>query len=147
MKRTYGTPLLRLVRGGTTLSEGEFALLRSMVEELPDQLRSVVESQFDEYNLVQREQDRRALNFYAMSLFSKRPRPVTQSIKSKRQEVPLIRVSALVDGDPDPLYAALTAVNGRAFCVSFSRPVPEVQSEHELTVTHVSQAWKSSFPQ
>jgi hypothetical protein len=146
MKRTYGSPLLRLVRGGTTLLEGEFTLLRSLVEELPTHLRSVVEHQFDEYNLVQREHDRRALNFYAMSLFSRRPLPVTRKLECKRQEAPLLRLSALVDGAPDPLYAVLTAVNGRAFCVSFSRPVPRIQSELQLTVTHVHRAWKSNFP-
>jgi hypothetical protein len=39
-------------------------LLEQLVASLPPPLRSAVESQFDAYNLVQREVDGRALNFY-----------------------------------------------------------------------------------
>jgi len=35
-----------------------------MVDELPGKLRAVVEAQCETYNLVQREADGRALNFY-----------------------------------------------------------------------------------
>jgi hypothetical protein len=50
--------------GGTRRSDGEYALLNALVAALPDGLRSIVTSQFATYNLVQREQDNRALNFY-----------------------------------------------------------------------------------
>ncbi len=143
MKRSYGSWLLRALRGGAVLTAGEQALLATLVAELPAHLRNVVEAQFDEYNLVQREVDGRALNFYKVSFFSFAPQPVSQVLESKRNEAPLVRL-AVQTGEPEPLHATLTAVNGRVFCASFSKRVPRSLG-HEFKVSKVVHAWKSNF--
>lgn len=57
MKRNYGNFIERLIWGGTKLTNVEFDLLQHLIASLPPSLRSVVERQFDAYNLVQREVD------------------------------------------------------------------------------------------
>ena len=113
------------------LRKGEYQIISSMVAELPDHLRSTVESQFSEYNLAQREVDGRALNFYKMSLLSTKPTP-PQAMLHSNKEAPLIRVSASTPGEAEPLHATLRAVAGRAFCASFSRPVTEAPDGQQL---------------
>jgi hypothetical protein len=58
---------------------------------------------------------------------------------------PLVRISATVAGEIEPLHAVLTAVNGRAFSVSFNRAVSERVRPEALSVDKVTQAWKSNF--
>lgn len=144
MKRGYGSWIHRLLRGGAVLSAGEQQLLAALIAELPAHLRPVAEAQFAEYNLVQREVDGRALNFYKVSLLSAVPLQVSQLLKSKLPEAPLIRL-AVQTGEPEPLHATLTAANGRVFCAAFSRRVPQ-NPKSEFTVSEVVHAWKSNFP-
>jgi hypothetical protein len=144
VKRYFGSLLLRLIRGGVLLRQGEHQILSSMVAELPDHLRSSVENQFAEYNLVQREVDGRALNFYKMSLFSAKPLQVRAALHGKRQD--LIRVSASAPGEAEPIHATLKVVAGRAFCASFNRPAPELSDGRPLMITKVTHAWQSEFP-
>ena len=128
------------------LRKGEHQIVSSLVSELPDHLRTTVESQFSEYNLAQREVDGRTLNFYKMSLFSARPLQPRALLHGERAETPLIRVSVATPGESEPLHATLNAVAGRAFCASFSRPVPEVLDGQALKITKVTHAWQSNFP-
>ena len=107
---------------------------------MPDHLRGYVESQFNEYNLAQREVDGRTLNFYKMSLFSTKPHQLQTVLHGKRTEAPLMRVSVSIPGDAETLQATLNAVAGRAFCVSFSRPVPETRDGQALEITKVTHA-------
>ena len=144
MKRYFGSLLLRLIRGGVVLSNGEHLIVSSMVGELPDHLRSTVESQFSEYNVAQREADGRALNFYKMNLLSAEPLPLQVMLQSDK-EASLIRVSVSTSGEAEPLHATLNAVAGRVFCASFSRPVPETQEESQLKIIKVTHAWRSEF--
>jgi hypothetical protein len=64
VKTNFGNAISRLLWGGVCLSRVESGLLQRMVDELPGKLRAVVEAQFETYNLVQREADGRAVNFY-----------------------------------------------------------------------------------
>jgi hypothetical protein len=146
VKRFFGSKLLRLVRGGVVLSSGEHAIASAMLHELPEHLRAPVESQFQEYNLVQRESDGRALNFYRMSVLSAKPRQVSQSFESVSVEAPLLRVAVKIGTKPETIHATLTAVGGRAFCFAFNRPVPSNLDPDEVCITHVSHAWRSNFP-
>ena len=128
------------------LRKGEHQIVSSMVAELPDHLRDTVDSQFDEYNLAQREVDGRTLNFYKMSLFSAKPHQPRAVLHGNKREAPLMRVSVFTPGEAEPLHATLNAVAGRAFCVSFSRPVPEAHDGQALKITKVTHAWQSEFP-
>ena len=60
-KSQFGNAISRLLWGGVCLSPLESGLLRRMVNELPQNLRAIVEAQFESYNLAQREADGRAL--------------------------------------------------------------------------------------
>jgi hypothetical protein len=91
---------------------------------LPPHLRGIVERQFASYNLVQRESDKRALSFYRVRLGKREVLPVAPLLKSKSEEAPLVRITARIAGESEPLHVVLTAVQGRAFGVSFSRAVP-----------------------
>ena len=146
MKRFFGSLLLRLIRGGVLLRKGEHQIVAAMVAELPDHLRNSIESQFNEYNLVQREADERALNFYKMGLFSARPLQTKTILDGSSNDAPLIRVSVSIPGQADPLHATLNAVAGRAYSASFSRPVPTSSDEREPKITKVTHAWRANFP-
>lgn len=145
VKRTFGTWITRLLRGGKSLTDAEYRLLCALVGELPAHLRGIVERQFELYNLVQRENDGRALNFYRVRLGRSGVLPVTPLLRSKLDVAPLVRISARITGEIEPLHAVLTAVNGRAFSVSFSRAVAGRLKADALAVAKVTQAWKSNF--
>jgi hypothetical protein len=145
VKRTFGTWFTRLMRGGTTLTGGEHHVLCLLVGALPAHLRGVVERQFESYNLVQREVDGRALNFYRVRLGKSGVLPVESLLKSKLDVAPLVRISMKVAGENEPLHAVLTAVNGRAFSVSLGRAMSERATPETLSVDSVTQAWRSNF--
>ena len=145
VKRTCGNWITRLLRGGQTLTDVEHHLLCLLVGQLPPHLRDTVECQFESYTLVQREIDRRALNFYRVGLGRSGVLPVTPRLTAKLDVAPLVRISATVAGEVEPLHAVLTAVNGRAFSVSFRRAVSERMKPEALSVDAVTQAWKSNF--
>jgi hypothetical protein len=145
VKRTFGAWITRLLRGGHTPTDAEHHLLCLLVGQLPPRLRATVERQFESYNLTQRESDGRALNFYRVRVGKSGALPVGPLLSSKLDVAPLVRISATVAGEIEPLHAVLTAVNGRAFSVSFNRAVSERVRPEALSVDKVTQAWKSNF--
>ena len=142
MKRTFGNFIERLRWGGTRLTEVEFGLLQQLVVSLPPTLRSVVERQFEAYNLVQREVDGRALNFYRKKEGKSDNMKGLPMLEMIVEEAPLVRLRANVSGDDEPLHATLNAVKGRVFCMALSRPV---RAEGSVSVSDVKQAWRSNF--
>jgi hypothetical protein len=145
VQRTFGNLATRLLRGGHVLSTAEHHILVQLVLHLPDQLRLRVEAQFNSYNLVQREVDKRALNFYRVKIGRSGALPVSPLLKSKLEEAPLMRLCFSVRGESQPLHAALTAVRGVAFCVSFDRPVPAEKAPGDFAIAKVTQSWQSNF--
>lgn len=141
MKRTFGTFFSRLISGGTVLTPVEHQLLERLVTTLPASLRVTVESQFDAYNLVQREVDGRALNFYR-KIAGRVAVHGIPLLEMAREESPLARLTARIEGEEEPLHATLTAVGGRAFCVAFSRALP---AKGSVSVVETRQAWRSNF--
>ena len=145
LRRTFGNWATRLLRGGHVLTAAEHHILAQLVSQLPDELRVPVEAQFDSYNLVQREVDQRALNFYRVKIGKRGAVTIAPLLKSKVEEAPLIRLSFSVSGESEPLHAVLTAVHGRAFCVSFSRAVPRDKAPSDYAILKTTQAWQSNF--
>lgn len=142
MKRTFGNFIERILWGGAKLTDVEFEILRHLVSSLPPPLRSVVESQFEAYNLVQREIDGRALNFYRKKRGKVTDMEGLALLDMAVEEAPLIRLTATVAGDIGPVHATLTAVHGRVFCISLNRPV---SPNGIVTVSNIKQAWRSNF--
>jgi hypothetical protein len=146
MKRHFGSWATRCILGsGVTLSDSEHHLLGLLVGELPPHLRLKVECQFESYNLVQREIDKRTLNFYRSRAWRHGVLPVSPLLKSKLEVAPLMRLSLKVAGQPALLHVVLTSVGGRAFSVSFSRPVARDSRPEEYSIAKVTQAWLSNF--
>ncbi|MFZ5724238.1 MAG: hypothetical protein ACOY33_11330 [Pseudomonadota bacterium] len=141
MKHRFGNFLTRLLWGGTVLSPVEARLFEACMSALPDHLRTVVEAQVASCNLLQREIDGRALNFYRKG----RSATDTPKLKMLVTEAPLIRISARVYGLKEPVHALLVAVNGRLFCMSLSRAVNSLGAGSGVRVEKVSQAWRSNF--
>ncbi|HZV37296.1 MAG TPA: hypothetical protein VFF96_00965 [Pseudoxanthomonas sp.] len=144
MKRQFGTFLTRLLRGAT-LTPAEHQIAERLVEELPNPLRDTVHSQFDAYNLVIREADGRALNFYRLIHGKQRPDSVP-SFGMNGIAAPLIKMSFLALDDPNPIHATLTAVHGRAFCVSFNRRLDSYKTRLDLDTSRITRSWKSNIP-
>jgi hypothetical protein len=134
--------MTRLLRGGTTLTESEHFVLRTLVESLDPEIKGTVQSHFDEYNLVQREVDGRALNFYKIGSGG-RKLEVASPLEMDSDEEPLVKVAFALSGDSKPLHAVLTAVKGRAFCVTFGRVPPASSFSVSPTIISITQSWRS----
>ena len=147
MKRFFGSPLLRLIRGGVVLHRAEYQIISVMVAELPEHVQRVVVRQFNEYTVVQREADGRALNFYKMGYFSSKPVQTSATLQGKAGEADLISVSALTPGQSEALHATLNVIGGRVFQVSFSRPVFDLKDGQALKMTKFTHAWHKNFTQ
>lgn len=144
MKTTFGTPLSRFFRGGVLLSELESEIAKRLVSELPADLREIVEGHFAAYELVQREVDGRALNFYPRrkDMPNRFSAPLLQMDVA---EAPLVRMQFSLGNPSVVLHAVLTAVQGRVFCVSFSQDVRPFKDLAILEPVKVVHAWRSNF--
>jgi hypothetical protein len=141
MVRTeFGNLFTRLLRGGVRLTPLEAALLRRLVDELPANLQTTVEVQFAAYNLAQREVDGRAVNFYP----SRQARRTMPTLAMSRGKSPLVRIGFSLPNDGEEPHAVLTAVAGRAFCISFDADLRPFANA-PFTVDRVTQAWRSNF--
>lgn len=144
VKGRFGNFVARLLWGGVQLSHLEAGLLQRMVDELPDKLKTVVEAQFEAYNLVQREADGRALNFYRKKVGRDDFRGVPL-LAMKCAEAPLLRAAFTVGRMREEHHAVLTAVNGRAFCLTFDEDIRPLSVSHDFAITNVTQSWRSNF--
>jgi hypothetical protein len=144
MRTEFGTSLSRFMRGGVVLSDLERWVLRTLVSSLPLELRQVVEAQFQRYVLVQREVDGRALNFYPRRS-EMRKGLSAPLLQMAGEDAPLVRIKFSVANHPLNFHAVLSAVLGRAFCVSFSNDVRPFAGASDFKLEDVEQSWRSNF--
>lgn len=146
MKRHFGTFLTRSFLGaGTSLTDIEHRLIEELISSLPDWLRATVEAQIDAYDLVQREIDGRALNFYRKRSGKADSMDGLPTLEMHGDEVPLMKITVLLGDEPEPIHATLNAVSGRVFCVAFSRRVDGIPSSATVAVTDRKDSWRSNF--
>lgn len=146
MKRHFGTILTRSIFGaGTSLTDIEHRLTEELISPLPDWLRVPVEMQIDGYDLVQREVDGRALNFYRKRSGSSGSMDGMPTLGMHCDEAPLMRITVQLGDEPEPVHATLNAVCGRVFCVAFSRRIDGIPSTSAVTVTDRKHSWRSNF--
>jgi hypothetical protein len=143
MKRNFGGLLTRWLRGGVRLTDAEHFLLVALVRSLDTEIRGIVESHFEEYNLAQREADGRAINFYRVRLGRRAPLGVSKPLQTIALETPLIRIAVAASNGGEALHAVLTAVGGRAFCVTFDRAPQDGEFGPGASVIRSIQSWKS----
>jgi hypothetical protein len=145
MKRHFGSFLARSFLGrGTTLTEVEYKLTEASIQALPDWLRTTVEMQIDAYDLVQRESDGRALNFYLKRQQRSAGMENIPMLKTNEVKAPLMRLTAIIGTDPAPVHATLNAIHGRVFCVAFDRRVDTYPFSAVVEVIHCKEAWRST---
>ncbi|MGA0569134.1 hypothetical protein ACO2Q9_00290 [Variovorax sp. VNK109] len=116
-------------------------MLGSLLDVLPDEQRAIARAQFSAYDLVQREVDGRALNFYCRN-----PQAAFGPIPKLAMDVAEARVARVafqVAEDAEPVHATLTAVNGRVFSVAFSRRVDKYPRGTEVRLARTKRSKKS----
>ena len=144
MKTKFGNILTRISRGGVVLMPIEEALLKCTVEELPASLRSIVESQINTYNLVQREIDGRALNFYRITQ-GRVKRDDLQPLPIKTGEIKLLSVAFSIEAGTKYMHATLSAVNKYFFCMALSECLKPYKNSNRIFIKHVRQSWRSNI--
>ena len=122
----------------------EEALLRLSVEELPTVLRSIVESQINSYNLVQREVDGRALNFYRIK-GRRVKRDDLQPLPINPGDVKLLSITFSIEANTKDIHATLSAVNKYFFCMALSECLKPYKNSDRIFIKHVKQSWRSNI--
>jgi len=147
MKRHFGTLLTRSFLGsGTDLTDIEHRVTEELIASLPDWLRTAVEAQIETYDLVQREVDGRALNFYRKRSGHKGVVDGQPILEMHGEEAPLMRITIRLGEDHELVHATLNAVLGRVFCVAFNRRIDAYPGTITMTVIDRKEAWRSNFP-
>jgi hypothetical protein len=136
--------LRKLFDRGTDLTLLEAALLRQMVAALPDPLRSPVQAQMDACNLIQREIDGRALNFYRM-VRGKPSREGLPALPIKPGEVVLLKAGFQIPGHGTLFHATLNAVNRQFFCLSLSHDLTQYAKENAVIMQETTPSWRSNL--
>jgi hypothetical protein len=144
MKTKFGNLVTRIFRGGVVLMPVEEALLRLSVKELPAALRPIVESHITAYNLVQREADGRALNFYRIK-GGRVKRDDLQPLPIKPGEVKLLSVAFSIEANTKEMHATLSAVNKYFFCMAFSECLRPYKNSNRIFIKRVKQSWRSNI--
>lgn len=143
VKSAYGTLVTRLLSGGVTLSALEAAVFDRMVGCLPAELKDPLLGQLNEYNLVQREVDGRALNFYKKEA-GRVTRAGLPELPLKPGEVLLLKMTFTVPGQDQSFHATMTAVDKRFFCLNFSHDLRPFRNAKEIKVQDIKQSWRSN---
>ena len=144
MKTKFGNLVTRILQGGVVLMPVEEALLRLSVEELPSALRSIIESHINACNLVQREVDGRALNFYRIK-GGRVKRDDLQPLPIKPGEVKLLSVAFSIEVNAKEMHATLSAVNKYFFCMALSECLKPYKSSERIFLKRVKQSWRSNI--
>ncbi|HZM43429.1 MAG TPA: hypothetical protein VFC14_01270 [Burkholderiales bacterium] len=143
MKTQYGNVFTRLLWGGVSLNPFELAIVAKLLENLPTTLRFPLLGQMDQYNLVQREHDGRALNFYK-KVRGKVTRDGLPPLPIKSGEVTLVKVAFNLNKEQTPFHATMTAVNQRFFCCSFSQDTRPLARMGISSIGRVTESWRSN---
>jgi len=122
----------------------EEELLGIAVKELLPMLRSTVETQLDSYNLVQREVDGRALNFYCIKDGRVKHDDIPP-LPLKSGEVKLLSVTFDITGQAENMHMTACAVNGYFFCLAFSNDLRPYKDYRQIMVKEVHQSWRSNI--
>jgi hypothetical protein len=143
MKSEFGNVFSRLFRCGVKLTPFETCALQCCIDALPNEISDVIIEQLEQYNLVQREADWRALNFYLVRGFQSVSN-VEPLLSLKHNDVPLIKV-ALVNSRGETINVVLHAVSGRMFSINFGISIKPFQNETNITKTKVIKSWLSAI--
>lgn len=143
MKITFGNPITRLLWGGAVLTVLEVEILKALVDALPPKLRTPTIAQLEACNLVQREIDGRALNFYRRRLGGV-SREGLPDLPVRAGEVLLQRMTIRIPGVTEPIYTTMTAIDRQFFCVGLSHDLRQFK-ESLIDAKELNQSWRSNI--
>lgn len=143
MKSTFGNPLHRILHGGVRLRPVERKLLAAFLDRLPAPIRSTVSGQLDRYNLVQRENDGRALNFYRLR-FGRATVDGLPLLICKATETRLLALKFRIDGSERAFDAGFWSVGGRFFCINFSDDLRSLPGSADIEIVDIRESWRGN---
>ena len=132
--------LMRIFRGGTRPTSFEKLCIEACLTHLPERIKDIANSQLAEYNLIQREIDGRALNFYKIVRFNQIAEP-SNLLPIKSKDCVLLKIEVETDAQ-EKLNVTLHATGYRIFCIQFIRSVSHLKSIKEISVTKCTQSWR-----
>jgi len=132
---------LRVLRGGTRPTSFEKLCIEACLTHLPEQIKEIANSQLAQYNLIQREIDGRALNFYRVVRFNKIAEP-TNLLPIKSKDCVLLKLEVETDTQ-EKLNVTLHATSYRIFCIQFSRSVSKPKTIKGISITKCTQSWRN----
>jgi len=143
MKLVYGNKFYRALRGGVTLSPFELRALELCIQALPVDMAKVIIEQIEQFNLVQREVDWRALNFYKIRGFRKvcEIRPL---LALKSDDAPLVKVAFSIPNG-ETINAVIHVFKGRFFSINFGASTKPVKDITELEIKKVTKSWLAAI--
>jgi hypothetical protein len=144
MKTSFGNFFRRLMSNGVTLLPIEKNILTSLVEALPEGLQETARTQLQAYNLVQREVDGRALNFYRFRGF-KIDRNGLPKLSIKPGTVRLLSISFTAPSLSKPIHVTMHAVDGYLFSISSSQDLRLVARVSEIQTVKIEASWRSNM--
>ena len=144
VKTKFGTIFTRLLGSGVALNPLEIEVMHRLFDGLPLPIRAPAIEQLELYNLVQREYDGRALNFYR-KVNGKVSLADLPKLPIRPGEVVLLRMAFLLEGGGERFHATMTAVNQRFFCMSFGSDTRPLVNRHIASVERVVDSWRSSL--
>ena len=142
MKTQFGSLMMRLLKGGVNLTPVEVQLLELFQSNVPPKIQIPLDRQIAAYNLVQREIDGRALNFYRIRRW-KVYRDDLPKLPVSPGEIKLLSIELGDSAAPDAFYATFWAVNGYFFSMDLSKSL-EYTSPQQLQIRKVKQCWRSN---
>ena len=143
MKLVYGNIFNRAIRGGVTLSPFELRALELCVQALPADMAKIILEQIEQFNLVQREVDWRALNFYRIRGFRK-VCDVRPLLSLKSEDVPLVKV-VFSTQNGETINAVIHVFKGRLFSINFGASTKPIKDITELEIIKVTKSWLSAI--
>ena len=144
MKNVFGNIITRTIGSGVSLTKIEKELLELLPINLPPNVAEIIIQQIDTFNLVQREADGRALNFYYI-VKGKINRDSMPIIKTKKDETKLLAITFIIEKEPREFHATFTAISGVFFCMNFSDDLRSYKKKSKITVAKISKSWKSDL--
>ena len=142
MNFKFGNLFTRLFWGGVKLLPLEQAVLSQLVELFPEQFREILETQLEACNLVQREVDGRALNFYRM-VRGRVTREGVPNLPVRSGEVLLLKMTFNLHDRPELIYATMTAIDRQFFCINLSQDLRPIGNYTKIVAQDVTNSWRS----
>jgi len=134
---------MRLLKGGVKLTPVEGQLLELFQSSVPSEIQIPLDRQIAAYNLVQREIDGKALNFYRIRRW-KVYRDDLPKLPVSPGEIKLLSMELEESAASDVFHATFWAVDGYFFCINLSEST-EHTAPQQIRIRKVKQCWRSNL--